>query len=223
MFKYNIKFNGIYNKDIIKYLEKSRINSLGFDFYPKSLNFIQGYKFIDMMNDLYLGNKSIFLKYSNEKDFVVESMLEEMQRSNLSMLFNANKVFLEFEDTISMPNDYYDKFNMPYFIHYQEENLKVLESRNIKGIILENKYLNNLHNTNKLNDFLSNLIKKTFTKKIDIILNVNWGESILSSVFSYLDIKYLCFFINNNVEKQYRLIDPVKLERSLQHITSLEL
>lgn len=219
----NLKFSGIYDSNVLNILENENINNLAFDFRPKSMNFIQIYKFLDMIEFISLSKKNIFLQFSDEKDFVIDSILNDIKNSSLSSVLKEKKLYLDFYDSSLKSISYYDQFNIPFYIRYQADNISVLNAKYLEGVILENSHLNYLHEINKLNDFLADFIRNTSNYKLKINLNVNWGETIIASVFDFLSIHLINFNIDNSVEKGYRVVDPIKLSGSIKHVQSLEL
>ena len=63
-----MRVTGLYDQRTIQLLKENKIYSLGFDLRPKSLNFIQSYRLIELLKEVQLGE--VYLHFENEKDFI---------------------------------------------------------------------------------------------------------------------------------------------------------
>lgn len=90
----NLRMEGIYDLRTILHLKNLNINCFSFDFRPRSFNFLQQYKFFEILQEEYSKELCFFLRYENEKDFVIQKMLTDLKdfffKNNLSIKNNNN-------------------------------------------------------------------------------------------------------------------------------------
>ncbi|MBF0367332.1 MAG: hypothetical protein HQK50_17285, partial [Oligoflexia bacterium] len=111
------------------------------DFRPKSFNFLQQYRFLEIMDSaLYLG-QTYFLHYENEKDFVVAKMLNDFASLAKGSVNLKDQLLLEFSDVREV--EYYESFGMPFFWHYQlcRGREEILRSPKLKGVVFSDTFL----------------------------------------------------------------------------------
>ena len=92
-----IRVDGIYDLKTLETARSLGLNLFQFDFRPKSFNFLQQHVFLDMLSKGVLSSETFFLRYSNEKNFVIFKMLEDL-KSMIPLEKNSDQVFLEFSD-----------------------------------------------------------------------------------------------------------------------------
>jgi hypothetical protein len=123
----NLRIEGIYDSRTFQFLRAQGVGHFSFDLRPRSSNFIQIQKVVEMLEHaLPLGIDgsqqnmqapcSFYLHFENEKDFVVHHILNEIQ--NVVGKAAMENLYLEFSDTEGA--QYYSQFQRPFFWHYNE-------------------------------------------------------------------------------------------------------
>ena len=209
-----IKIDGIYDLRSIERLEGLGIIDIGFDFRPKSFNFLQQYRFLELFCDNFLPENRYYLHFSNEKNFVIMKFLADILNvMSGSVLFDLNRnIILEFSDT----KDYafYDQFKVPYLWHYSID-YKLTElldkSQYLKGMIIPYSILKQHHIEGSLYSFIQTLLQIIFERKSNteflFLLSLDWDSDIFPSVFELIDFDIISFQINRKVELCYRNVD----------------
>ena len=102
--KRKIKIEDIYSQDTLNLLFKNKIKIFGFDFRPKSFNFLQEYKLLEFIKDNNFLDCDLYLKFGNEKDYVIKKILNDVKAAAVS----SERVILDFLDVVSF--DFYQSF-----------------------------------------------------------------------------------------------------------------
>lgn len=203
-----ILINGIYDLRTLKSLQLDGIKNYSFDFNPRSQTFIQEYIFINLIDNI-SSNEFIFLRFKNNEDYFIQRILDAIKKSGLSPL---QFCFIFEEVTSSII-----QFNNSFMTYYQPTNIKILNScEHLRGLVFNSKDLELLFTNNTIKNFYNNLFLVfnnfvNFKNSIDI----NWGDSLVSSVNDLFEFNYYIFSINSHIEICYRNVNLIKLKNEI--------
>lgn len=226
----NVKIDGIYDGRTIKELNRLRITHQSFDFRPKSFNFLQGYKLLELLEEHYLPQNFYYLHFQGEKEFVVRSILNDLNKTLLKrnpfLDTGLERVRLEFSDV--RERSFYESFNLPYYWHY-DPSVSVasyLGSHLLKGIVLSYSLLEGLQRQGTIYNFAQNLTQQIFmsgNQHLEIIVHLDWDADIFPSLFDLFDVCTISLPVNNKIEVCYRNVDVTKLSTNVEHYKNLNL
>jgi hypothetical protein len=209
---------GLYDQKLSKKLLAHKELGLGFDFRPKSFNFLQQHKFNELLNDLVLSRCPIMMKFSNEKQFLIQKFIDDIEKK-VGML--PSNVFLEVSGEIDCGLDAY-KLALPVFYHLslREPAIPDYLMNNLRGVIIDDLY----ELINKEEELLR-CIKRLhqlypWLPNLDIGLKVDWSSDISASWLHTLGVKFLYVEINHYVEDGYRQVNLQKLHSGLDYFLS---
>ena len=211
------KIDGIYDGSTFKNLYDLGIRNFGIDCRPRSFNFLQQYKFLELIEKYYQLDFKFYLIYQNEQEFVIKKMIDdikELMEKKTGIASLNNQFILEFLD--HKDPKFYDAHNCPYFYHLDEikEIPKIELMKNLTGIVLHNKILQQLHSGGIFNGFLKDFYKYA-PKNIPLMLFIDWNEEILTSALEFFTIHKIILPINSKVEISYRVVDFPKIKKVL--------
>ena len=215
MLEPKLKFNGIYDKRTVKFLNENNVYNFSLDFRPRSLNFIQ----IHLAQQIVKSNETsnFFLEFENEKEFVISKVLRE-----ISDLVPEGKLYLEFSDHLE--SKFYEQFNCPYYLHIDslaKINSEYLSGRNLKGVIFDGKFLASQHLNGSFSSLINNFYSIVKARSIDLELCIfkDWTLDLFPSIEAYFDFDKVCLPINSNIEKCFRNVDLNKIKSELKHLS----
>ena len=211
-----IKISGIYDKRTLDHLRMHNVNSFGFDFRPKSMNFIQGHVLNQLQGHLSEFD-NIYLHFENDPDFMVENILDHFQDTNLSPI-------LTFSGTQGI--QYYEKFKDP-FIWFYDEKVKftdIIKSEYCKGIYFSLEYLRMLHEQGVFHNFVSNFYSSLYKirNELNLYLKVESLIYLFPTLFEYFDFYHVDYTLNSEVEVCYRNVDMKKLNSQIKNLQLLK-
>ncbi len=222
-----VKVGGIYDEKAFMQVQKAGICLFGFDFVTRSLNFLPQHNFLDMIKKHYNLKGRYYLKYSNEKDFIIWKMLDDLVTTlNISSSFSSIKVnplsenfVLEFCDL--MPSSFYNQFKIPFMWHFDAESSsleEIMYADCFCGIVFDFDIFNFLQADRAGKEYLNSVFKIVQDlrreKKIEISISCPWNKNLSTKDFVY-PIDYLSYAISSDVEEAYRTIDTVSLYKNL--------
>lgn len=203
-----ILLNGIYDLRTFKFLQSEGINNYSFDFNPRSSCFIQEYKFLEIIKTSNLSS-NIFLRFKNNEDCFIDKIVADLAEIGL-LPTNINFIFDEV--TINIAN-----FKYKFFIYYDLTSLKMSYSNiNLLGIIFNQSFLDEIYNKNLITSFYNNLLfslNANFQYKL--ILEIEWEDSIKSTINDLFDFDYYMLNINSSIEICYRNVNLIKLKEEI--------
>jgi hypothetical protein len=207
----HLKIEGIYDQRTLKLLKAQGLKDFGFDFSPKSFNFIQEHIFLSELVPLLGPQDSVHLHFSRSNDPMIKKVIEDLKGSNIQ----RDNIFLDCDEWSSAPVEN----GLNYYLNYCLE----LDSANcsgdlFKGIVFQFSFLEELHRKNILNNFISNFYTKFNHLLGDdkkIIVRIDWNENVFPSLFDYFEIDLLSFTINSKIEICYRNVDLKKLTNEM--------
>ncbi|MCY4523731.1 MAG: hypothetical protein OXB84_03220 [Halobacteriovoraceae bacterium] len=201
-----IRIDGVYDEKTILGLKDIPVRNINFDFRPKSFNFLQHYRFMQILEKIYNTTQRYFLHFNNESNNMIFKFLNDLDKRYQM----SDNFILEFSDHQRL--DFYQQFDHPFFWHYRPEKIfdELLEIPQFKGLVLPHSFLTGLHEQGKLNNFTRNFHQLFYGKKktsIELALSLEWNADIFPSLFDLFEFDMICFTINNQVEHGYRQIN----------------
>ena len=209
-----IRIDGIYDQETFMGLRDIPISNIGFDFRPKSFNFLQHYRFMDILEKLHNPSERYFLHFCDETNTMISKFLKDLAKRYPM----ANNFLLEFSDNQTL--DFYKQFKYPFFWHYRpDENFnKLFDLPHFKGLVLSHSFLTGLHERGRLNNFIRNFHQLFYRRKDnrrELALSLEWNSNIFPSLFDLFEFDMICLPINKKVEQHYRKVDMDMLKKEL--------
>ena len=209
-----VRLNGIYHSNIIQTLRQYHFKHFGFDFRPKSLNFTQLYKVVDMINENSRSSDSFYLQFANEKDFVIIEILKNIFQ-NTQIL--KTQLLLEFSDLQLLT--YYESFEQGFVWHLSTQlpYQQIVKSEYLKKLVIPLGLLEGLESSGTLYSLLEEIysLKATFNESLEIELEGNWNHQLKSSLLDFYHFNGYVLTINNQVEDGYQKINLMNLSTQL--------
>lgn len=199
---------GVYDQRTLNFLLEKGVGHISFDFRPRSLNFIQEYRLLEIIKDQ-LGF-SLILRFENEKDFIIKKILQSVEG-----VFSG-KVYLHFSG--EEETGFCDSFKAPYF-----KTLRRLEEFNgpgsfQQGIVFPYQsfagQMSSSHFENQLTKFYQKLGRNSLN--FLQILEGDWDTDFAPTVSELLDLDILQLSINDKVEICFRNVDLNKIDTALK-------
>lgn len=228
--KVKFRIDGLYDKRTLDFLSEMGIYDYLFDFRPKSFNFLQQYRFYEILEHYFqeagknpLDQSRFYLYYDDEKDFIIKKMVDDLRgllRSSLKEN-HFSRFFLEFSDNRDV--SFYESFGVPFYWHFRPDRMlsPFLRSPLLKGVVLPFSFLERLHSEGTLLNFVQNfhaqLLGHATSIERELVLSLDWGANIFPSLFEYFDFDMLALPVNNKVEVSYRLVNLQKIAQELGH------
>lgn len=211
---HKFKIEGIYDQRTLKLLKSRQVRDFGFNFSPKSFNFIQEHVFLNDLIPLLEPLDKIYLHFTRSNDPMIRKVLEDLKKAGIQ---NTN-LFLECDEWPTDPNS----FGIKYFLNYYPEiEIKNCLGENFSGMIFNFSFFEDLHQRGVLNNFIANFYthyKKYLTDEKKLIVKIEWNDNVFPSLFDYLDIDLMSFSINSQMEVCYRNVDLKKLANEMEMI-----
>ncbi len=203
---------GITKSEVITHVLQHNVEEFSFDLRPKSFNFTQAYNIVSILKDFSTTGLNYQLIFENEKDFVVKSVLEQIEKD-----LGEKRIFhLEFSGETSIAE--LDSYGNPYSLHFKEGR-KIAEltgAKNLKRIIFHQKDLQLYADNNELYGFLQ--LFSDLDEIVEFEILMEWDSQAIYSMFDYFPIKCLSFEVNNQVELSYQTVDITKVTNHLDFI-----
>lgn len=213
MSKIDVRFEGLYDIRTMMFLKGQGLFNFSFDFRAKSFNFLQQYRFLEILEKSYNKNCIYFLQYQNERDFVIQKMLDDLKLNWSGRCNLHEQFFLEFSDNQEL--NFYQQFDFPFYWHFQDRKdiNELIKSNNLKGLVFNSKFFEEYINKGSWYGFLQSLF--TIVPNIKMILSTDF-DFILSLAkrsinIELMGIDLLSFAIDSNVEVCYRNVNLYKL------------
>ena len=215
----SIRVVGVYDQRTLDYLISLGIVNFGFDFYPKSLNFLQQHIFLEMVEKSFSSKHNYYLHFQGEIPEMVNKFIDDL-REQFGEEKIKNRFGLEFLD--ERDADYYDGFNSYFGWHYSPGNLlqELLRSKNIKSLTLDHEYLEMLQRSGTLFSFLKELVSMIEGRDIRLQLRISWGDDLIASLFDFFSFSQILINIDPRIEAGYRQVDFDKLTDQLQFLAA---
>lgn len=220
-----IKIDGVYDKRTVRELDQVAIRDYGFDFRPLSFNFLQQYRFLELIDSCFSPLNRYFLHYSNERDYIVWKMINDLSSARSE---NMDGFHLEFSD--QQDSSYYNQFGLPYYWHYSPQvNMKqvFLNFKYLKGIVIPFNIMEEIHQSGNFHNFTQNFHKSSYgpmmERKIELSLLLDWDSNIFPSLLEFFDFDMFSFAINHKTEICYRNVDLKRVKNQINHCRRIHL
>jgi hypothetical protein len=211
---HNFKIEGIYDQRTLKLLKAKSLRDFGFNFSPKSFNFIQEHVFLNQLIPLLDPKDRIYLHFSRSNDPMIGKVLLDL--SKIGVL--KENIYIDCDEWSDSPQ----KLGVNYYLNYASDmKLENCSSPLFAGMIFNFSFFEDLHRRGVLNNFIANFYthhKKYLTDEKKIILRIEWNDNVFPSLFEYLDIDLMSFSINSQIEVCYRNVDLKKLAVEMELI-----
>lgn len=215
--KNELRIEGIYDKRTIQLLLEHNVKDFGFDFCPRSFNFIQEHIFIKDFIPVFNQSHKIYLKFSNMNDLMINRIIKDLSNANI----NKENIYFEFTELDKQEELVHFQYN--FFVHYSQSlNISKIHSEKFKGVIFDFSFLENLHTKNLLNSFISNFYTQNISilsKELHFILKADWPSNLIQGLFNLMDFNLLSLPINSNIEICYRNVDINKLKHEIKLVS----
>jgi hypothetical protein len=225
-----VKLNGIIDELILEQALSLDIRHLGFDFRPTSFQFLQHYRFLELLDKFYSPELRFYLHFCDEQDFVIQKFIEdcdELLKTKPGYLGLSSHLSLEFSDRGK--SSFYRKFQLPHLWHYREDALlsDYLESQYLSGLELNFSELEEVRLYKPWEIYCLDLLKQIKPKpghtRVSLLLHLDWDQSPFDSLFDLLPIDLISLDINQKVEQSYRHVDFDKLKNGILHFQKVQL
>ena len=211
--KNQIRIDGVYDRRTFLALKKLGVSSFLFDFSPKSFNFIQLHIFIEQIVPLLSKADDVYLHFNSSADGMIQKIVSDLP-------FLLDQIIFECDEWI----DGYSLDSLKKTIKFSNKNdFKRHRSIDIKGVVLDHDYLDELFLKSKLNNFLNELFLSNGNFLDDnrkIIIKSNSSYNLKESLLDLVDFDLICLPITSQVEVCYRNIDIEKLNYEIRNIIS---
>lgn len=208
------KIEGIYDQRTLKLLKAKNLRDFGFNFSPKSFNFIQEYVFLNELIPLLDPKDKIYLHFSRSNDPMILKVLTDLFKVGIQ----KENIFIDCDEWSDDPG----KLEINYYLNYTTDmNLEHCKNSLFSGMIFNFSFFEDLHRRGILNNFIANFYthyKKHLTDDKKIIVRIEWSDNVFPSLFDYLDIDLMSFSINSQIEVCYRNVDLKKLSSEMELI-----
>lgn len=208
---HNFKIEGIYDQRTLKLLKTQGLKDFGFNFSPKSFNFIQEHVFLDELVPLLGENDNIHLHFSRSNDPMISKVISDLAKIG----FKRENVYLNCDEWSDLPHN----LGIKYYLNYSSEiNLSYCNSEYFSGMIFDFSFFEDLHIRGLLNNFISNFythFNKHLNDEKKIILRIDWNNNVFPTLFDYFEFDLMSFPINSKIEVCYRNVDLKKLANEM--------
>ena len=112
---HKFKIEGIYDQRTLKLLKSRQVRDFGFNFSPKSFNFIQEHVFLNELIPLIEPLDKIYLRFARSNDPMIKKVIEDLKKAGVQ----DTNLFLECDEWSTSPNE----FEIKYFLNYYPEQV----------------------------------------------------------------------------------------------------
>lgn len=211
------KVDGIYDIRTIEQLLLLGVRRFTFDMRPRSLNFIQHYRVIEMVKTIGLRKDIVFcFHFENEHPMLVQKFIDDLaaQAAAAKDDWTSGRLELEFsqrEDFEAM-----DDFNIPYRWHLASGSdwAKAARAKNMRGLVIPFEYLEDALENGSLYSLCNNL--HTLFPRLEFHLARGWGANVFPTLLELFDFADVALPIDPNVEVCFRNVDQAKLASGIR-------
>lgn len=207
-----LKIDGIYDSRTLKFLQSLGVHKFGFNFDPRSFNFVQEYVFIEQLVPLLSSRDQITLSFTRSSDPMIAKVLVDLKNAGVS----ADRVSIicqEWNGEVLLPDT-------GFYLYYGQAEEKTLTGNPLfKGFIFDYSLFEEVHTKGLLHNFITNFYTR-FGRLVDdreCILATLWQDNIFPGLPEIFDFDTLSLPINSDIEICYRNVDLKKLGRELEH------
>ena len=210
----NLKIEGIYDQRTLKLLKSKGVRDFGFNFSPKSFNFIQERIFLNDLIPLLDSKDKIHLHFSRINDPMIQKVIEDLRKAGVE----KDNIYFDCDEDSEKSRE----IGIKYFINYSPGiNYSACDDPRFCGLIFNFSFFEDLQLKGVLNNFIANFytqFKKYLSEDKLIVLRIDWSDNVFPSLFEYFDIDLLSFSINDKIEICYRNVDLNKLSEEMELI-----
>ncbi len=219
-----IRLEGLYDLTTFQKSQELGLRDFSFDFRPRSFNFLQLHKFLEMMSTEFNSLHRYTLHFEREADFVVKNAIKEIDQHLRPQPFYqgfAHHFKLEFSDLST--RETLDQFEAPFYWHYYPEaSLKdFLNAQNLRGIVLNFDFLHQRHKEGTFGHFFNHFYQiaplEMKARGMELILRLDWNSDLFPSLFDFIDFDLISLCINPKVETHYRNVDLTKATETINY------
>lgn len=213
-----MRIDGVYDLRTLQALKDLEIRDFSFDFRPLSFNFLQQYKFMEMMeylkNDNHLSQCQVTCHFANETKDTVQKI-----KNDFCELYPKDQLLLEFSDALEP--SYYKDIDFDFLWHYGpvDEAREIVKLPTLRGIVLSYSFLAQLHEQGVLDSFYNNFYQliryKVHTPDFKVVLQADWNADFFPSLFDFFDFHLLSMPINDKIEVCYRNVDIDRASKNI--------
>lgn len=199
------------------------ITEFAFDFRPKSFNFLQLHRLLELLKAAYSPLHRYFLIYQDEKSMVVQKMIEDVsllaQREGSARDMSLSNFFLDFRGAEDA--SYCSSFGLPYFLEYSHRpGLRAaLGSSWARGVNLPYGMVATAYEQRTLDSMARNFAQLLHgagrKSPLEVVLTCDWDADLFASFFELLEVDGLSMPVNPKIEVCYRNVDLAKLRSGL--------
>lgn len=204
---HNLKIEGIYDQRTLKLLKTQGLKDFGFNFSPKSFNFIQEHVFLEQLVPLLSENDNIHLQFTRSNDPMIAKVVLDLKKMGIK----AERIFLNCDEWVEAPED----LGLKYYLNYVVDiNMNYCKSPLFSGMIFDYSFFEDLHYRGILNNFITNFythFNPLLNEDKKIILRIDWDCNVMPTLFDYFEFDLMSFPINSKIEICYRNVDLKKL------------
>lgn len=205
-----LKFEGIYDSRTLKFLKNLGVKKFGFDFNPRSFNFIQEYVFLEQIVPLLGHTDELTLTFTRSNDPMISKVLLDLKRNGFD-LKNVSLICLEWPIAPA-------EFEVNYYLNYVPQiDVNLANFTNFKGFFFDYSLFEGMQSDGVLRAFVSNYFTRfgKVAASADTVLRVEWNDNIFPSLIDIFDFNTLSFPINADIEVCYRNVDLKKLQKEI--------
>lgn len=204
---HNFKIEGIYDQRTLKLLKTQGLKDFGFNFSPRSFNFIQEHVFLEELVPLLDESDNIHLHFTRSNDPMIVKVINDLQKNGVK----KERVYLNCDEWSEAP----ENLGIKYYLNYVPDiNMNHCKSALFSGMIFEFSFFEDLHYRGILNNFIANFythFNTLLNSEKKIILRIDWNNNVFPTLFDYFDFDLMSFPINSKIEICYRNVDLKKL------------
>lgn len=217
-----LKLAGIYNQDLIQLGVEREVYHLGFDFRPRSPNFLQEYAFKDLIEKNFDHRMKFYLHYQDEKDFMIKRMAEQINESLQKIGREKeflNNFYLQLSDVREL--SFYKSLPLKFIWEYHPlgDIHRILSLENNSGLCLPYGLVREAKEKGELEELVMKILRAKQNRAqgndFQITLQMDWDSDPMFSLSEFLDIDMIELPINNMVETSYRNIDVSRITSGL--------
>lgn len=212
----SVRVTGVYNSDIVMQLLAQGIRDIGFDIRPRSFNFIQLDAIHKILNEIPASNLKFFLRFENDKDFVVRELVDKLTGHGV---IPGENLWVEYWGSETV--EFCEQVGLPYIKLLHDQNFQNwLSSSQLQGFVVNEMFLNSLGLKGDSFAFLGNFFD-ALPKEFIVDLSLDWNSEISKSLLEFYPFNNLCFHIDNQVENSYRNVNLQLIKQHIEHTQRL--
>lgn len=211
--------SGLYDQKLFKSLLGLQDLGLGFDFRPKSFNFLQQHIFNEMLPELVASQRPVMMKFFNEKQFLITKFMVDIEKK---VGFLPKNFFLEIQGDVDfglesynlpLPIVYHLSLREPYIPQHFQDHLRMIVIDDLAELLNDEAFIWKQY---------KNLLKLyPWVSVIDLGLKIDWSTDLSFAWLQTLNIKFLLLEINHHVEDGYRQVNSSKLNSGLKYYLNM--